>query len=136
MSTVLTYVGEEWAASRMAGTGSLNIAATHIGWGTGTGQAAKGDLWLGGTAVALVGDTTEVGTRGSAAVDITGSGTSAKFRALATLSNTSGSSYAITEAGLFSASTAGASMFVRGDFGVINLNDGDQITFTITIDPQ
>ena len=46
MATVLTNVGEEWAASRMAGTGSLNIAATHIGWGTGTATAVKGDTAL------------------------------------------------------------------------------------------
>lgn len=123
MATVLTNVGEEWAASRMAGTGSLNIAATHIGWGTSTTTAAKGDTTLGG----------EVGTRGSATVTLSGSGSSAKFSAVATL--TAGSSYAITEAGLFSASTSG-SMFVHGDFSVINLSSGDQITFTITIDPQ
>ena len=125
MATVLTNVGEEWAASRMAGTGSLNIAATHIGWGTGTATAVKGDTALG----------TEVGTRGSATATLNGTGSSAKFQAVATLTNSSAGSYAITEAGLFSASSSG-SMFVRGDFAVINLNDGDQITFTITIDPQ
>lgn len=125
MATVLTNVGEEWAASRMAGTGTLNIAATHIGWGTGTAGAVKGDTAL----------TTEVGTRGTASVTVESSGSSAKFQAVATLTNSSAGAYAITEAGLFSASTSGY-MFVRGDFAVINLNDGDQITFTITIDPQ
>lgn len=125
MATVLTYVGEEWAASRMAGTGSLNIAATHVGWGTGVATATKSDTALTG----------EVGTRGSATVTLSGAGSSAKFSAVATLSNNSAGAYAITEAGLFSASATG-SMFVRGDFAVINLNDGDQITFTITIDPQ
>lgn len=129
MGTVLTAIGEEWAASRMAGTGTYNVAASHIGWGTGTTAAAKSQT-------ALV---NEVGTRGSATITLDGTGTGspagtdAKFKAVATL--TAASSYAITEAGLFNASSSGY-MFVRGDFGVINLNSGDQITFTITIDPQ
>lgn len=128
MATVLTYVGEEWAAARMVGdSDTLDIAATHIGWGTGTTTAAKSD-----TALAAEVDA-PTPTRGSATVSLTGSGQTAKFQAVATLE--AGASLAIKEAGLFSASTGG-SMFVRGDFGVINLNSGDQITFTITIDPQ
>lgn len=125
MATVLTYVGEEWAASRLANDGALDIAATHIGWGTVSTGATKSDTSLTG----------EVGNRGSAAVTKEGTGSSAKFQAVATLTNGSAGTYAITEAGLFSATTSG-SMFVRGDFGVITLNPNDQITFTITIDPQ
>lgn len=124
MATVLTNVGEDWAAQRMAGSGSLSTnAGTHVGAGTGVATAAKTDTALG----------TEVGTRAATTVSVTGSGATAKYQAVATWSFDA--TRAITEAGLFSASTAG-SMFVRGDFAAINGGVGDSIQFTITIDPS
>lgn len=123
MAIVLTNVGEDWAAQRLAGTGALSgNAGTHIGMGTGTGGAVKGDTALG----------TEVETRAATTVSVTGSGASAKYQAVATVAMTA--TRAITEAGLFSASSAG-SMFVRSDFAAINGVSGDSIQFTITIDP-
>lgn len=128
MATVLTYTGEEWAASRLVGSGTLNIAATHIGWGSGTLTAAKGSASMG----AEIGGASP--SRTAATVTLSGTGSAAKLQAVGTL--TAGSTLGITEAGLFSASTAAAPMFVWGDFSVINLAANDQITFTITIDPS
>jgi hypothetical protein len=124
MATVLTNVGEDWAAQRLAGTGSLSgNAGTHVGAGTGTGGAVKGDTALG----------TEVGSRVTTTISVTGSGATAKYQAVATW--LFDATRAITEAGLFSASSAG-SMFVRGDFAAINGVVNDSIQFTITIDPS
>lgn len=124
MAIVLTNVGEDWAAQRLAGTGALSgNAGTHIGNGTGTGGAVKGDTALG----------TEVETRAATTVSVTGSGSTAKYQAVATIAITA--TRAITEVGLFSASSSG-SMFVRSDFAAINVVSGDSIQFTITIDPS
>lgn len=123
MAIVVTNVGEDWAAQRLAGTGALSgNAGTHIGSGTGTTTAAKSQT-------ALV---TEVETRGATTVSVANSGATALYRAVATLAYTA--TRAITEVGLFSASTVG-SMFVRSDFAAINVNNGDSIEFTIEIDP-
>jgi hypothetical protein len=125
----LTNNGEEWAAERLAGVqggGTNNVAAnagSHIGAGTGTTTAAKGDT-------ALV---TEVGTRVATTVTVSGSGSSAKYRATGTWAFDA--TRAIAEVGLFSASSAGV-LFVRGDFAAINGVSGDSIAFTIDIDPS
>lgn len=129
MATVLTNNGEEWAAERLAGVqggGTNNVAAnagSHIGAGTGVGGAVKGDTALG----------TEVGTRVATTVTVSGAGSSAKYRATGTWAFDA--TRAITEVGLFSASTTGT-MFVRGDFAAINGGVGDSIAFTIDIDPS
>lgn len=124
MANVLTNVGEDWAAQRLAGTGALSgNNGTHIGSGTDATAAAKGDTALG----------VEVESRGATTVDVTGSGSTAQYRAIATVNYTATRS--IVEAGLFSASSAG-SMFVSSDFAAINVNNGDSIQFTITIDPS
>ena len=52
------------------------------------------------------------------------------YQAVGTLINGSTASKAITEAGLFDASSAG-NMFLRGKFAAINLNPSDGIQFTI-----
>lgn len=122
MADVLTNVGEEWAASRLLGSGSLNIAATHGGMGTNATAAAKGDTALG----------VEVETRGAVTPTLTGSGATAKAQYVWT--QTATATRAIVEAGLFSASSAG-SMFTSHDFATINLNSGDSIQFTLTLDP-
>jgi hypothetical protein len=124
MATVLTNVGEDWAAQRLAGSGALSSnAGSHIGAGTGVGGAAKGDTALG----------TEVGSRVATTVSVTGSGATAKYQAVATW--LFDATRAITEMGLLSASSAG-SLFVRSDFAAINGVSGDSIQFTVTIDPS
>jgi hypothetical protein len=42
---------------------------------------------------------------------------------------TAGSTLAITNAGVFDASTSG-NLFLKADFSTVNLNNGDSITFT------
>lgn len=122
MADVLTNVGEEWAASRLLGSGALNIAATHGGYGTDATAAAKTDTALG----------VEVDSRGAVTASLTGSGATAKAQYVWT--NTAGAARAIVEAGLFSALTAG-SMFTSHNFTTINLALNDAIQFTLTIDP-
>jgi hypothetical protein len=119
---VLTNTGEEWAASRLVGSGGLNIAATHGGFGTSATTAAKADTALG----------TEVETRGAVTASVQGTLATAKAQYIWT--NTATTTRPIAEAGLFSASSAG-SMFTSHDFTVINLASGDAIQFTLTIDP-
>ena len=46
--------------------------------------------------------------------------------------NTAGGSLAITNAGIFDASTSG-NLFAKGDFSTINLNSGDSIQFTFKV---
>ena len=124
MADVLTNVGEDWAAQRLAGTGALSgNAGTHVGAGTSATAAAKGDTALG----------TEVGTRAATTVSVTGSGATAKYQAVATWAFDA--ARAIVEMGLFSAASAG-SMFVSSDFAAINGVLNDSIQFTITIDPS
>jgi hypothetical protein len=123
VADVLTNNGEDWAAQRLAGSGALSgNAGTHIGIGTSTTGAVKGDTALG----------TEVETRGATTVSVTGSGATAKYQAVATVAITA--TRAIAECGLFSASGAGT-MFTSSDFAVINLVNGDSLQITITIDP-
>lgn len=124
MADVLTNNGEDWAAQRLAGTGSLSTNnGTHGGFGTDATAAAKGDTALG----------TEVESRGATSVSVTGSGSTAKYQAVWT--NTATTTRAIQEAGLFSASSAGT-MFTSHNFTTINLASGDSIQFTLTIDPS
>jgi hypothetical protein len=128
LATVLTNVGEQWAANRLAGTGTYAATAgTHIGWGTGTTTAAKGDT-------ALTTASTDPAPAGRAACSIstTGTGATAKYSAAATITSTT--TQTIAEAGLFDAATAG-NLFIHGDFTGIALASGDSIAFTFTLDP-
>lgn len=122
MADVLTNNGEEWAASRLVATGSLNVAATHGGFGTDGTAAAKGDTALG----------VEVESRGAVSATLQGTGASAKAQYVWT--NTATATRAIQEAGLFTASTAGT-MFTSHNFTTINLASGDSIQFTLQLDP-
>lgn len=130
MADVLTNNGEEWIAERVAGTQGTGANAvstntgTHIGMGTIGTAPAKSDTALGG----------EVETRGATTVTVAGgTGSAAKYQAVATLTATT--TRAIQECGLFSASTTGT-MFTHSTFTTINLNNGDSIQFTLTIDPS
>lgn len=128
---VLTNNGEEWVSERMAGVqgaGTNNVFAnngTHIGWGTGTTTPAKADT-------ALQTESGDPATRAATTVTTVSTGSANKYQATATLSSTT--TQAITEAGLFSASTAGI-CFVHSVFSVVNLVSGDSIAFTLQIDP-
>ncbi len=122
MATVLTNVGEQWAADRMSGASSLD--GHFIGWGTGAGTAAKGDT-------TLFTEASEARVAGT--VSTQGTGSAAKYQVVGTM--TANGAKTITNAGNFDASTAGT-LIVKGDFTGVALALNDQIQFTITIDPS
>lgn len=122
LATVLTNLGEQWASDRMSGVSALN--GSFIGWGTGAGTAAKADTVL---------FTEAAEARVSGTVTTNGTGAAAKYQVVGTL--TSASVQTITNAGNFTASTAGV-LIVKGDFTGVALAINDQITFTVTIDPS
>ena len=93
----------------------------YIGWGSGSGQAVT-DTDL---ATALPESRTD-GTDSQQTTNTTGD----TFRVVGTLTATS--ARAVTEVGVFDASTSG-SMGIYGDFSVINLATDDNITFTIDV---
>lgn len=131
LATVLTNNGEDWAAQRLAGSGSLSTASgQYVHWGTGAGTAAKGDTDL---------FTPATEARVAGTVTVTGSGATAKWQNVATL--TADGAKTITNAGAWSAAGTGSpptggTLFVKGDFTGIALALNDQIQFTVTIDPQ
>jgi hypothetical protein len=122
LATVLTNLGEQWACDRMSGVSALD--GHFIGWGTGAGTAAKADTTL---------FTEAAETRATSTVTTNGTSSTAKYQVVGTL--TSLSAQTITNAGNFTAVTAGI-MIVKGDFTGVVLAINDQITFTITIDPS
>lgn len=131
MAATLVNYGEEWVSERLAGvqgTGTNNVtnnAGTHIGIGTGTTAEAK-------TQTAL---TTEVESRATTTVTVSGgTGASAVYSA-AGAAITATATRAISEAGLFNASTTGV-MFIRATFATINLATNDTLAVTFTIDPS
>ena len=123
--TVLTNLGEEWCAKRLAGVASVDgISGRFIGWGTGTGTAAKGDSTL---------FTEAAGTRAGGTASVVGTGAAAKYQVEGTL--VALEDITITNAGNFTAQTSGV-LIVHTSFDGIALNEDDQITFTFTIDPS
>lgn len=111
---LVTTAGVNYMAAEFAGGASLISAFKWHDCGTGTVAAAIGDTGLGTPA-------------GTARVSGTGSSTTNVFQSVATISFTS--SLAITEWGLFSASTAGT-LLDRRVFAAINVVSGDSIQFT------
>ena len=121
--TVLTYVGEEWAAGRL--TGDEPTEGKYIGWGSGNGTAIKAgeELFF-----------EESEDRAVGIVSLVGTGIDALYQVEGTL--TADGTKTITEAATFTASTSGRMIIhCTLDTG-IPLDLDDQITFTFTIDPQ
>lgn len=118
VDNLVVNTGLAYIASRMKDTTAT--AMSHMGVGTGTTAAAAGDTTLG----------TEIGTRD--ALDST-TVTSNQIAYVATFAAGNGTG-AITEAGIFNASTSGT-MLCRTVFAVVNKAAADtlQITWTITI---
>lgn len=130
MAAVLTHTGEEWVAHRLAedANATYDVPMTHIGLGTGVTAEAK-------TQTALVTEITD-GTpaRGTVTISVTGSTDTAKYQA-AGAAITADTTYAITEAGLFTASSAGV-MSIRATFAAVNMSANDTLAVTFTIDPS
>lgn len=105
-----TTVGEQQYVDAL-----LAAFTFYLGWGTGTTTDAKGDtaLQTASAEARVVGAETDNGDN----FDLVGTIVSA-------------STQAITEVGVFDASTAG-NLLVRDVFAAINVNNGDGIEFTI-----
>ena len=113
-NNLVVTAGKEWVADRM---NDVNTVMTHMAVGTGTTAAAAGDTALGTqldrnalTSTTVTGNTIEYACTWAA-----GDGTGA-----------------ITEAGIFDASTGG-DMLARTVFSVVNKGAADSMTITWTI---
>lgn len=119
MSNVLTNGGI--AKYQNAMNGGAHTPPQHVGWGVGTTDANPTDTTL---------ETPSAESRvlGTKSLDTTNVADDT-YKVVATLTCAS-TPKAITEVGLFNASTSG-DMYVRGVFSAINLAVGDAIQFTI-----
>ena len=118
MATVLTQVGEEYIVDKLQET--VQTTPDWIGWGTGAGTAAKGDTIL----FTEASETRIQGTMSQPVAD--------KLRLVGTMT-CAGAGKTITNAGNFTAVTAGV-LIVHGDFTGVVLNVGDKIEFTIDLE--
>ena len=114
---LVVTVGKNFVASRMVGTASAVMS--HMAIGSGTTPAAAGDTTLG----------TELGRVALAS----GTATGAVATYTATFPAGTGTG-AVTEAGIFNASSAGT-MLCRTVFSVVNkgVDDAMSVTWTVTI---
>lgn len=108
---LVVTTGRNFIASRLTGTPT---AMSHMAVGTGTGTPDPVNTSLGGTEVARV------------ILSPTVSGPTVTYTATFD-ENTPGSAYAITEAGIFNASSGGT-MLCRTTFNPINKSVGDTLT--------
>lgn len=106
--------GKNYIASKMVATTNTPASMTHMGIGTNTATPDIGDT-------ALTGQTTRAALSGSSV-----SGNAITYTATFTAGSGDG---AITEAGIFNASTAGA-MLCRTTFPVVTKAAGDTIAVT------
>ena len=109
--------GKDFVASRMEGT--TDAVMSHMAIGTGSTAAAAGDSALGSESARVALTSTTVSSNVITYV--------ATFPA-----NTPSSAAAITEAGLFNASSAGT-MLCRTVFDVVNKGTADSMTITWSV---
>lgn len=109
--------GKDFVASRMEGT--TDAVMSHMAIGTGSTAAAAGDSALGSEVARVALTSTTVSSNTVTYV--------ATFAA-----GTPSSAAAITEAGLFNASSAGT-MLCRTVFDVVNKGTADSMTITWTV---
>jgi len=115
---LVVTVGREWIVARMAGTPAI---MSHMGIGTSTVAPIAGHTAL----------QTPIGTRAALDEAANVSGATISYKSTFAPGNGTG---AITEAGIFNASTAGT-MLSRVTFNVVNKAAGDTMTiiWNITI---
>ena len=111
---LVTTVGKQHIASKIAATTNSPVSMTHMAIGTGTTAAAVGDTALvtQGGIVSLSATTVSTNTITYTATFPAGTGTGA-----------------VTEAGVFNASSAGT-MLCRTTFPAVNKASGDSIAIT------
>ena len=116
MATLLVNTGKAIVTNYLAGGAATQ--PKYVAWGTGAGTTAATDTTL----------FTETGSRVSGTTtQVTTTTTNDTYQVVGT--QTAGTTVALTNAGLFDASTSG-NLFVKGDFSTINLTSGDSIQFT------
>ena len=120
LATVFTNAGAAIVTNRMIQAGT---APKNIGWGTGTNAAAVGDTALQTEAAPTTSGGRTVGTESRTTI----ANTNDNYQVTGTV--TAGSSLAITEAGLFDATSAG-NMLIRSVFSAVNVVSSDSIAFT------
>jgi hypothetical protein len=120
LATVLTNAGVAIITNRVIQAGT---APKNIGWGTGTTTAAVSQTALVTEAAPTTAGGRTVGTESRTTTTVTNDTNTW------TGTVTAGGTLAITEAGLFDATSAG-NMLIRGDFAAVNVVSGDSIAFT------
>ena len=115
VDNLVVTAGKNYVASRMEGTSAT--AMSHMGIGTGSTAAAAGDTALGSEAARTALTSTTVTNNEVVYVDTFGAGTGTG---------------AITEAGVFNASSGGT-MLCRTVFSVVNKQADDSMTITWTV---
>lgn len=116
MATRVQDVGKATIANRLQTTPTRN-PPKYVAMGTGTGQTAS---------ATTLGTEVETRTSGTESI-VTTTLTNDTYQVVGTVAATA--TRAITESGLFDASSSG-NIFTYGDFSVINLANGDSIQFT------
>jgi len=119
MAQVVTNAGRSIITNRIRGLGTEPL---YVAWGTGAGTAAVTDT-------TLFTESAEARTAGTSSQQTT-SVTNDTYQVVGTVTATA--VRAITNAGLFDASTAG-NLFVKSDFSTVNLALNDAITFTFKV---
>jgi len=118
---IVTNKGLEIVVDRLFTSLVYTAQPKYVAWGTSSAQTD--------TSNTLAVESAEARTNGTSTVQTTDT-TGDTYRVVGTITATG--ILAITEAGLFDASTVG-NMFVYSDFTVINLAQNDSITFTFNI---
>jgi hypothetical protein len=127
MATVLTNAGEEYTVDKL--TEAVQTKLEYIGWGEGAGTAAKADTDL---FTPVNTDQANTVLRQLATTSKTGSGATAKYQAVATLTSPNVNNK--TNAGAWTA-VGGGTLGIKGDHASTPMATGDQIQYTITLDP-
>ncbi|MEI8360956.1 MAG: hypothetical protein WCG01_02415 [bacterium] len=118
-AVVLTNACEDWIIDKIDGQ-TLN-AGEYVGWGTGAGTIAKNNTTL---------------FNESSEARISATRTQPRSDQIQWVSmHTANATKTITEAGLFTAITAG-NLLIHGDFVGIGVNSGDKVEFTIILEIQ
>lgn len=120
LAVVFTNAGAAILTNRVIQAGT---APKNIGWGVGTNAAAVGDTALQTESAPTTAGGRTVGTESRTTV------TNANDNYQVTGTVTAGSTLAITEAGLFDATSSG-NLLTRGVFSAVNVVSGDSIAFT------
>lgn len=126
LATIATNVARQKLAGALDGT--TFTAPTYVAHGTGAGTSAVTDTTL------FTESTTDGRTNGTASL-VTTTVSNDTLQVVGTVTNLTGSSETITNAGLFDASTSG-NMYMKGDFTGQALNAGDKIQYTMKFQIQ